>query len=201
MSFPPAHMLVGAGLGEVAWSASPRVPRRWAWGVAAFMGALPDVDMLIGWMSGRGPVVHGTFTHSVSAVVLCTLLVVGIAGPRWGAVTFLGYGSHLLVDLLDSPHGPTNVTLGWPFSHAPSTAIEPLFQNVPVITDHGPVLAVESILHGSTLMLLLEQTAVAAVMCAALFAAARGVRWLRARWAAAPVLGLAARDPDGGVPA
>jgi hypothetical protein len=200
MSFPPAHMLVGAGLGEVAWSASPRVPRKLAWGLAAFMGALPDVDMLIGWATGRGPIVHGTFTHSLSAVVLVTLLVVGIAGPRWGMLTFAGYGSHLLVDLLDA-RGTTNVTLGWPFTHAPSEGIDPIFKSVPIITDHGPVVAMESVFNGSALVLLLEQTAVAALFCLALFTLARGVRWLRARGSAAPMLDLTAGGPGEGVSA
>jgi membrane-bound metal-dependent hydrolase YbcI (DUF457 family) len=194
-------MLIGAGLGEVAWSASPRVPRRWAWGLAAFMAALPDVDMLIGWVTGRGPVVHGTFTHSLSAVLLCTLLTVGMAGPRWGVLTFLGYGSHLLVDLLDSQRGPTNVTLGWPFSHASSTAIEPLFKSVPVVTDQGLVPAVESVLHRSPMVLLFEQTAVAAVIFAALLAVGYAVRRLRARWSAMPPFDFAAGDPGESVSA
>ena len=200
MSFPPAHMLVGAGLGEVAWSANPRVPRKLAWAVAAFMGALPDVDIVIGWATGRGPIVHGTFTHSLSALILCTLLVVGIAGPRWGTVTFLGYGSHLLVDLMDQ-RGTTNVTLGWPFSHAWADGIDPIFKSVPVITDRGPVAAVESVLSGPALVLLLEQTAMAAVFCVALFALARGIRAARARWAAVPVLDLSTGDPGEGLSA
>ena len=181
MSFPPAHMLIGAGLAEVAWSAVPLVPRWRAWAVTAFMAALPDVDMLIGYVSHRGALLHGTFTHSLSAVVLCTLLVVGIAGPRWGAFTALGYGSHLLVDLLDA-RGPTNVTLGWPFSSAPATAIEPIFQPVPVEAEHGATTLVESILRGPSLRILLEQTATAAAIFVGMLALAWMIRQARARW-------------------
>ncbi|HET6764590.1 MAG TPA: metal-dependent hydrolase [Longimicrobiaceae bacterium] len=163
MSFPSTHMLIGAGLAELAWSAAPTVPRWRAWAVCAVAAALPDVDMLIGYVSGRGFAVHGTFTHSLSAMVLCTLLVTGLAGVRWGLIAGIGYGSHLLVDLMDG-RGPTNVTLGWPFSHARSIAIEPVFRTVPVEAGRGGMTLVESIFTGPALRDLLVQTATAVVV-------------------------------------
>jgi membrane-bound metal-dependent hydrolase YbcI (DUF457 family) len=182
MSFPPAHMLVGAGLAELAWSAAPVVPRWRAWAVCAAAAVLPDVDMLIGYAAGRGFHLHGTFTHSLSAVVLCTLLVTGVAGLRWGLFTGMAYGSHLLVDLLDS-RGPTNVTLGWPFSHARSMAIEPLFPTVPVEAGHGGLVLVESIFTGPALRVLMLQTGTAAAVFAGLCALGWTIRRIRDRGA------------------
>jgi len=180
MSFPSTHMLVGAGLAELAWSAAPVVPRWRAWAVCAVAAALPDVDMLIGYAAGRGFSIHGTFSHSLSAVVLCTLLVTGMVGLRWGVFAGIGWGSHLLVDLMDG-RGPTNVTLGWPFTHARSTAIEPVFRSVPVEAGHGGMTLVESIFTGPALHDLLVQTATAAAVFAALCALGWLVRRVRVR--------------------
>ncbi|MDB4950320.1 MAG: LexA-binding, inner rane-associated putative hydrolase [Gemmatimonadetes bacterium] len=195
MSFPPAHMLIGAGLAEVAWSASPRVLRWKAWTVAALVAALPDVDLLIGWASHRGPVLHGTFTHSLAAVVVCTLLAIGLAGPRWGVYTALGYGSHLLVDLLDS-RGTTNVALGWPFTRASSSGLDALFQPVPVETSLGLEHAIGSVMNPTALRMLLEQTALAAAIFVALLAVGRAVRLARARWLPIRPAPRAADEPD-----
>jgi hypothetical protein len=116
MSFPPAHALIGAGLAEIVIAAKP-LPRWKAWAVAGFLAVSPDFDIVIGLMTGRGASLHGTFSHSVTAVVVLTLTVYAMGGGRWALVAGSGYGSHLLVDMLDDT-GPTNLMLGWPFTPA-----------------------------------------------------------------------------------
>jgi membrane-bound metal-dependent hydrolase YbcI (DUF457 family) len=138
------------------------------------------VDLLIGWIAHRGAKLHGTFTHSLSALVVCTLLTIGIFGARWGFVTLVGYGSHLLVDLLDS-RGPTNVTLGWPFSHALTHAIDPVLPRVPEESANGAGSLLQSVLQGDALRIMLLQTLIAALFFMGLLGVAWLVRRLRER--------------------
>jgi membrane-bound metal-dependent hydrolase YbcI (DUF457 family) len=195
MSFPPAHMLIGAGLADIGWSASPGLPRWRVWAVSAAAAVVPDLDLLVGWIAHR-PHVHGTFSHSLSALLLCTLVAIGIAGGRWGLMVGVGYGSHLLVDLLDA-RGPTNVTLGWPFSREPSTAIEPVLPQVPVGSAQGAGSLVDSVLQQDAIHALILQTALAAVFFVGLLGVAWLVRRARERWAPPrAVSGVRADEPD-----
>src|ERR687893_554784 len=101
MAFPPAHLLVGAGVAEVVRSAAPSLPRRWAWAVAAALAVVPDLDFVLGMALGRGAEYHGTFTHSIAATLAVGLAAGVLAGWRWGVLSGAGYGSPLLGDLLD----------------------------------------------------------------------------------------------------
>lgn len=181
MAFPPAHFLIGAGFAEVARAASPDPLPRWpAWVVGGCMGALPDVDIVLGIALGVGGVYHGTFTHSLTAVAVWTLVGYLAGGGRWAAVTGLGYASHLLVDLLDGGVEPTNLMLGWPFSGAQPYSLGNFFPSVPVEGD-GMVETALNVFRPHSLWLLAQQTLLAAACAAALFLLAAAIRWGRAR--------------------
>lgn len=105
------------------------LPRWRAWALAAVLAVVPDLDFVIGLARGNADLYHGTFTHSIAAVA-CVALLAGIAGGgRWALLAGAGYGSHLLVDLLDD-RGKTNVLLAWPWSREQAVAIGKVFPPV-----------------------------------------------------------------------
>jgi hypothetical protein len=174
MSFPPAHALIGAGLAEIAIAAKP-LPRWKAWALAGFLAVSPDFDIVIGLMTGRGASLHGTFSHSISAVVVLTLTVYAVAGGRWALVAGSGYGSHLLVDMLDDS-GPTNLMLGWPFTPAQPYAIGKLFPRVHFETGNGFRAAFYSLFDPPVMAKLFAQTLLATAIFLALAGIAQLVR-------------------------
>jgi LexA-binding, inner membrane-associated putative hydrolase len=185
MAFPPAHMLIGAGIAEAACAGMRNPPPRWlVWGVAAVLAAGPDADIIIGILRGRGGAYHGTFSHSLVAVVIVALVGYAVGGGRWAAIGGLAYGSHLLVDLLDDS-GPTNLMLGWPFSGQKPYSIGKLFPKVPVEGD-GMVDTALNVLRPPALTNLVVQTLIAAVIFAALLLLASAIRRRRRR---APAMG------------
>ncbi len=143
------------------------------------MAALPDVDIVLGIARGVGGAYHGTFTHSVLAVLLWALVGYVAGGGRWAAVVGLGYASHLLVDLLDDS-GPTNLMLGWPFTGVRPYSIGKLFPKVPVEGD-GMIDTALNVLRPRPFTNLLLQTLIAAVIFAALLAIAAAIRRRRVR--------------------
>lgn len=177
MAFPPAHLLVGFGVAEVVGAARP-LPRWRTWAVAGTLAMLPDADIVLGIVLGRGGEYHGTFTHSVLATVLMAVLADRLGGGRWALLAGAGYGSHLLVDLLDA-RGRTNVLLAWPFSEARAVALAPIFPTVPFRQGSGPVGAAFSLLEPAVFAPLLVQTAIGVALFLGLAAAAWGVRRLR----------------------
>lgn len=179
MAFPPAHMLIGAGAAEVVRGVAP-LPRWRAWTVAAVLAVSPDFDFILGIAVGRGGSYHGTFTHSLAAVVVVALAAWLLAGRRWALLAGVGYGSHLLVDLLDD-RGRTNVLLGWPFTHERPYAIARVFPKVPFNPGGGMRDAVLSLFTWEVMRQFLLQTALGVVFFVALLAAARGVRALTLR--------------------
>ena len=167
MAFPPAHMLIGAGMAELARAgmhAPP--PRRAAWIAGALLAAAPDGDIILGILLGRGGSLHGTFTHSLSAVAVVALLAYALGGGRWAAIAGLAYGSHLLVDLLDES-GPTNLMLGWPFSGARPYSIGKLFPKVPV-NGRGLLDTALNVFRPASLANLIVQTLIGAAIAGAL---------------------------------
>lgn len=180
MAFPPAHLLVGAGAAEVVRSVAP-LPRGRAWGVAAALALVPDLDFVLGILAGRASQYHGTFTHSVVATLAVGLAARLLAGRRWGALAAVGYGSHLLVDLLDD-RGRTNVLLGWPFTDAQPFAIAKLFPIVPFEQGEGIRVAFLSLFRPEVFARLAAQTLLGAAVFAALLLLAALLR--RARRAA-----------------
>jgi membrane-bound metal-dependent hydrolase YbcI (DUF457 family) len=176
MAFPPAHALIGAGLGELVSAGRP-LPRWKVWLVAGTAAALPDCDIVIGILRGRGGAYHGTFTHSISAVVVIALLVYAFAGPRWSLVAGAGYASHLLVDLLDET-GPTNLMLGWPFTGQQPYSIAKVFPKVPV-EGNGMIDTALRLLRPDALEKLVLQTLLGAAIGLVLMLLAALLRWRR----------------------
>jgi len=180
MAFPPAHMLIGAGFAELACAGMRNPPPRWlAWSIGAVLAAGPDADIIIGILRGRGGAYHGTFSHSLTAVAIIALMGYIAGGGRWAMLGGLTYGSHLLVDLLDDS-GPTNLMLGWPFTGARPYSIGKLFPKVPV-EGEGIVDTALNVLRPHSLINLLLQTLIAAVIFAALLGIAAAIRRRRVR--------------------
>jgi hypothetical protein len=167
MAFPPAHALVGAGVAEMTLTAVP-LPRWKAWTVAALLAVLPDLDLGFGMLMGRASAYHGTFTHSVVAVVVVSLFA-ALAGREWGFLAAAAYGSHLFVDLLDD-RGRTNVLLAWPFSGERPDAIARVFPVVPFEQGHGIWSAAGSLLTPHVFGELARQTLVGLIFFLALVA-------------------------------
>ncbi|HEX7240240.1 MAG TPA: metal-dependent hydrolase [Longimicrobiaceae bacterium] len=180
MAFPPAHLLVGMGVAEVVRSAAPPLSRRRAWLLAAGLAMSPDLDFVLGIALRRGAAYHGTFTHSVVAVLAVAAVVAAVAGARWAVLAGAGYGSHLVVDLLDD-RGRTNVLLAWPFSDERPFAIARVFPKVPFQGEEGLREAVLSLARPDVVLMLLVQTGMGLLVFLALFALARVIRLLRGR--------------------
>ena len=174
MAFPPAHMLVGAGVAEVVGTAVP-LPRWRSWLVASILAVLPDADIILGLVLGRGSEYHGTFTHSIVAVLVVAGLAGAVAGARWAALAGAGYGSHLVVDLLDD-RGRTNVLLGWPFTDERPFAIARIFPTVPFEQGEGAAAAALSLLRADVFGRLVLQTVVGAGFLLALLSLAWLIR-------------------------
>jgi membrane-bound metal-dependent hydrolase YbcI (DUF457 family) len=117
----------------IAWSASLAEPRddrgrtladRWL-PIAVVLAAAPDLDLLV-----HGA--HRTATHSVTAMLLVTIVAAAVTGQvtslgasrfgghaRWRVALLCGlsYGSHLLLDWLAADnYPPRGIQLLWPFS-------------------------------------------------------------------------------------
>ena len=178
MAFPPAHFLVGVGIAELVRVGTP-LPRWRAWVLAGALAVSPDLDLGFGLLLGRGGEYHGTFTHSALAVMVVSLLG-ALAGREWGVLAGAGYGSHLLVDLLDD-RGRTNVLLGWPLTLNQPDAIARVFPTVPFEHGGGAWNAALSLFSPETFGRLIHQTAVGVVFCLVLVAWAAAMR-LIARW-------------------
>ncbi|HLM67609.1 MAG TPA: metal-dependent hydrolase [Longimicrobium sp.] len=182
-------MLIGAGFTELACAGMRNPPPRWlAWSVGAFLAAGPDADIIIGILRGHGGADHGTFSHSLLAVAIITLMGYVAGGGRWAAIGGLSYGSHLLVDMLDES-GPTNLMLGWPFTGARPYAIGKLFPKVPVEGD-GIVDTALNVLRPDALTNLVVQTLLAAGVFVTFLLLAASVR----RWRSERADALAAGD-------
>jgi membrane-bound metal-dependent hydrolase YbcI (DUF457 family) len=86
-----------------------------AW--CAFLAAAPDLDLLFG--------VHRTWSHSISAVVLVTIVAAAVTGQvtrrpvlRVAAMCGLAYATHLLLDWMAMDrYAPSGIQALWPFSH------------------------------------------------------------------------------------
>jgi len=130
MPSPIGHALSGVA---IAWTASLSEPRdatgrtlseRWL-PIYVVLAAAPDLDLLV-----HGA--HRTATHSVTAMLLVTIVAAAVTGQvtplrasrgggqaRWrvALVCGLSYGSHLLLDWLAADnYPPRGIQLLWPFS-------------------------------------------------------------------------------------
>ena len=132
MPSPVGHILGGIAAGWIVAGAPPRADRgratgsrlpigRWAAEAALFgaLGALPDVDLLVGAHSGP--------THSLGAAAIAGLVAGWIAVRRgWlsppvrvaiaAAACAAAYGSHVLLDWLSrDTTAPIGIMALWPF--------------------------------------------------------------------------------------
>jgi hypothetical protein len=186
VAFPPAHFLVGAGVAELLRVGTP-LPRWKSWVVGGLLAVSPDLDFGFGMLMGQVSSYHGTFTHSAFAVLVISL-VGALAGREWALLAGAGYGSHLLVDLLDD-RGRTNVLLGWPLTQNQPDAIARVFPTVPFEKGEGALHAALSLLEPPVLTQLLHQTAVGGLFFLTLIAWAgliRLISTLRTRGGAEP---------------
>jgi hypothetical protein len=78
----------------------------------AAVGVSPDLDLLIG--------AHSTYTHSIGAVLLVSLVTLASLGTRhWRIALAVGaaWGSHVLLDWLGSDTSPPiGIMALWPFT-------------------------------------------------------------------------------------
>jgi len=120
---PIGHALGGVA---VAWAADrvppTDLPTRTSTAltlVCAVLAVSPDLDLVY-------QPFHRTATHSVTAVVLVTIIAAAVTGrvkgrTDWRAALLCGlaYASHLLLDWLGAdPTPPHGLQLLWPFSHS-----------------------------------------------------------------------------------
>ncbi|HET7220742.1 MAG TPA: metal-dependent hydrolase [Vicinamibacterales bacterium] len=125
MPSPVGHMLAGVAagwsvVGSAAASSAPESSRRALWREAVFfaaLGALPDLDLLVGAHSGP--------THSIGAAALVAFCAAAIAA-RLGLCRVrttvlvlacgVAYGSHILLDWLSTDASPPiGIMALWPF--------------------------------------------------------------------------------------
>jgi membrane-bound metal-dependent hydrolase YbcI (DUF457 family) len=130
MPSPIGHALSGVAVAWTASLAEPRDPTGQTVSdrlvpVCAVLAAAPDLDLLV-----HGA--HRTATHSVTAMLLVTIVAAAVTGQvtrlrasrfggqaRWrvALVCGLSYGSHLLLDWLGvDNYPPRGIQLLWPFS-------------------------------------------------------------------------------------
>lgn len=173
MSFPPAHFLVGAGTAELVDSRH-RLPRLRAWLVGGTLAVLPDFDVAFARLSSELPP-HGTYSHSLFAAAVVALIGWKLGGRRWGALAGATYASHIVVDLMDA-EGPTNVVLGWPFSHRQAVGIGHIFPEVVFHRGDGVLGAAMSLLEPAILSQIALQTVIGGAFALALAALAGAVR-------------------------
>jgi membrane-bound metal-dependent hydrolase YbcI (DUF457 family) len=130
MPSPIAHVVAGwtagvlggsAGVASIDAAAPENQHRPLGWAsplllLAAFIGASPDLDLLVGgW--------HRAGTHSLLATALLMIIAAAVTGQvtgriNWRIVAIIGgaHASHLLLDWLGSdPTAPKGIQLLWPF--------------------------------------------------------------------------------------
>lgn len=119
MATPVGHMLVGA---TASLASRPRISLRRQLGVAAVIGAAPDLDFVPGLLLGDPSRFHHGPSHSLAFALLAAAiawLVVANDRWRWALVAGYAYASHLAVDALTmDPSRPVGVQLFWPVSDA-----------------------------------------------------------------------------------
>ncbi len=159
MAFPPAHFLVGAGVGELLRSPA-RLSRGRAWVAGGLVALLPDLDTILRFALGAPAPNHGVYTHSLVAVMIVGACVWAFLGPRWALLAGAAYASHLVVDLLRA--GRTSVHLFWPFLSEPVPGLYPLFPTIPFEAGGGPLGLPPTLYGPSPLHRVLQQTLIGA---------------------------------------
>ena len=123
MPSPVGHTLAGICGYLVARGHVPLHRRRWLLIGSVSLAILPDLDFLPGLLLGDLRTFHHQASHSLTAVVIVSLLLGCLArrwnlkGMAWGIWGGGLYLSHIVLDLLvNDPSTPFGVQLLWPFS-------------------------------------------------------------------------------------
>jgi membrane-bound metal-dependent hydrolase YbcI (DUF457 family) len=131
---PVAHFLFGltahvatSSAGDIGWR------RRTAITVAAAIA--PDLDFVF---KAFGLAVHQGASHSVGAALIAGFVVAAVALVfRWprpsvlGLAAFLGWGSHIVLDLLNlDTHPPIGLPALWPFAGGHYKFPWPIFMDI-----------------------------------------------------------------------
>jgi membrane-bound metal-dependent hydrolase YbcI (DUF457 family) len=134
MPSPVAHFLAGvtvhvatAPASDLGWR------RRTAITVAAAIA--PDLDLLL---KPFGLAVHQGASHSIGAAVLAGVAVALLAAvlrwpraPTLGLAAFLGWSSHVVLDLLNlDTHPPIGLMALWPFTEGYYKVPWPIFMDI-----------------------------------------------------------------------
>lgn len=137
MPSPIAHATIGWAVFQVAHSAFPS-PRdeergwlRWQLAAAVVLSLLPDVDSILGLLTGNMGRYHNNLTHSVP-IALVVASVVGLfallkgrqCGLHWYLLALSSYGFHLAADVLTMGRG---IMWLWPWSTQRLLSPVPLF--------------------------------------------------------------------------
>lgn len=103
------HIVLGHAMGIFAQSATPAAQTAAYWG--AFVGnSLPDIDVPVGTLLGRGWALHRKFTHTIPGMLLLPALATGVitlvvpGSSPWltYAWTLAGVMLHVFLDCLNS---------------------------------------------------------------------------------------------------
>jgi membrane-bound metal-dependent hydrolase YbcI (DUF457 family) len=113
MPSPIGHALTGVAVAWTGGITGSRHDRRLLLACLA-LAAIPDLDLVL-------PGAHRSATHSVTAMLLVTIVAAAVTGEvtRWRVALLCGlsYGSHLLLDWLSADnYPPRGIQLLWPFS-------------------------------------------------------------------------------------
>jgi membrane-bound metal-dependent hydrolase YbcI (DUF457 family) len=122
MPTPFGHALAAITVAHVG--RAPDRPASWHYyGLAALLGCLPDIDLIIGLTVGNGRRFQHDALHSLAfagaVAVLASLISKGPNGSRHRtiALTFCCVASHAVLDMMrPAVHLSSGVRLFWPFS-------------------------------------------------------------------------------------
>lgn len=193
MPSPIAHWTVGLVVCRSLWpraaggSGGRPVPWRWLLLASLAFSLLPDAGSVVGVITGEFGRFHNSWEHSLAVGAGCALIgtalarAVGLAGSwRWGAMIFLCFELHVLMDLFTVGRG---VRVLWPFVEDRYSPALKLFYGV-----HWS----EGWLSPRHWVTLLSELAFAAVI------AAFGYAWLRRRRRSRPAGRTAGRRTEAG---
>lgn len=114
------HLVLGHAMGVFASGSTPAAQAGAYWG-ALVGNSLPDIDVPVGFLAGRGWALHRKFTHTIPGVlglslVAAAVITAAIPGSRAGltfAWTLAGCIVHVLLDC----HNLFGTRPLWPFSN------------------------------------------------------------------------------------
>jgi membrane-bound metal-dependent hydrolase YbcI (DUF457 family) len=116
------HLVLGHAVGVFATGSTPAAQTGAYWG--AFVGnSLPDIDVPVGYLLGRGWGLHRKFTHTIPGVLGLSLaaaavITAAVPGSQFG-LTFLWTLAGCIIHVLLDCHNLFGTRPLWPLSHRP----------------------------------------------------------------------------------